>query len=77
MKLSLQPNLVEKLVWVPVISSVLPFFLFERTSSPVLTFKNFCDSSPSTGLSQVPKYESFGSGFITFFQIQEPLELVF
>jgi hypothetical protein len=30
------------------------------------------------GLNQVfPKFESFGIGSITFFQIQEPLDLVF
>jgi len=44
----------------------------------VLIFKNLCEGSLGTGLSQVlPKFEPFNYGFITFFQIQEPLDLVF
>ncbi len=53
-------------------TSVVQFFLFERTSSPVLTFIKFgANGSLGTSLNQVlPKFEPFGSGFITIFQIQ-------
>jgi hypothetical protein len=51
-----------------VSTSVVRFFLFERTSGLVLTFKNLCDNSPGTGLSQVlPKFEPFGSSFYHIF----------
>ncbi len=52
--------------------SVVQFFLVERTSGPILTFKNLYDDSLGTGLSQVlPKFEPFDSGSIKYFQIQE------
>ncbi len=53
----------------------MQFFLFARTSGPVLTFKNLCGGSSGKGLNWVlPKVEPFGSGPIAFFQIQEPLD---
>jgi hypothetical protein len=58
--------------------TVVPLFLFERTSGPVLTFKYLCDGSPGMGLSQIlSKFEPFNSGFMTFFQFQESLDLIF
>jgi len=58
--------------------SVVALFLFERTCGPVLTFKYLCDGSPGMGLSQIlSKFEPFNSGFMTFFQFQESLDLIF
>jgi hypothetical protein len=55
------------MVCAKVNTTVVRFFLFERTFGPVLTFKNLCDGSRSTSLSQVlPKFEPFDSSFITF-----------
>ncbi len=43
----------------------------------VLTFKNLCDDSSGTGLSQIlRKFEPFDFNSITFFQIQELSNLV-
>jgi hypothetical protein len=55
-------------------TTVVRFFLFERTFGPVLMFKNLCDGSSSTSLSQVlPKFGPFDFQFYhIFFQIQEP-----
>jgi hypothetical protein len=61
-----------------VATDVVWFFLFKRTSSPILTFKNLCDDYPVMGLSQVlPRFEPLDSGSITFFQIQKPLDSTF
>jgi hypothetical protein len=62
--------------WVSI--SVVRFFFFERTSTPILTFKNLCNDSSEYKFEPVlPKFEPFSSVSITFFQIQEPLDLVF
>ncbi len=61
-----------------VYSSVVRFFLFERTSDPALTFKTLCEGSLGMDLSQVLlKFESFRSSSITFFQVQEFLNSIF
>ncbi len=51
----------------------MQFFLLERTSGPVLTFKNLCGGFSGKGLNLVlSNFEPLGFSFITFFfQTQE------
>lgn len=47
------------------------FFLYEKTFSPVLTFKNSCKGSSGRGLSQVlRKFETFDSILSPFFKFK-------